>query len=307
MKGKDIISAFDFRKNDFLQLFTDAKICERLGKLKIAEDKMAVSVFFEPSTRTRLSFTSAMLKIGGKVLDFGGIEASALKKGESFEDTVRMVDGYQPDVIIIRHKVEGSAQVAADICKHPVINGGDGMREHPTQALTDLYTMMKVFGKLDGLRVALLGDLKHGRTLSSLSYSLSMFNGVKLYCIAPEVLQMRPDVLDKLNGKMDCESLNSLADLRDEIDVLYVTRIQKERFTDTKEYEKLKGVYVVNPDSLKKMKKLPIVMHPLPRVDEITTDVDSMPQAKYFEQAANGMYVRMALLINVMGLRVPRT
>lgn len=305
MKGKDIISAFDFKKEDFLRLFKDAKICERKGTLRIAEDKMAILVFLEPSTRTRLSFNGAVLKLGGKVMDFGSIEASALMKGESFEDTIRMLDGYDPDVIILRHKVEGSAQVAADVSRHPVINGGDGTREHPTQALTDLYTMFKAFGKIDGLRVGLLGDLKHGRTLSSLSYALSMFNGVKLYCIAPQILQMRPEVLEKVSGKMEYESYNSLEDLHDEIDVLYVTRVQKERFTDLQEYEKAKGSYIISPSLLHKLKKLPIVMHPLPRVDEITTEVDSMPQAKYFEQAANGMYVRMALLASVMGLKIP--
>lgn len=305
MKGKDIISAFDFRREDFLQLFKDAKVCEQLGTLRIAEDKMAITVFLEPSTRTRLSFTSAMLKLGGRVMDFGSIEASALMKGESFEDTITMLDGYDPDVIIIRHKVEGSAKVAADVSEHPVINGGDGMREHPTQALTDLYTMMKAFGKIDGLRVGLLGDLKHGRTLSSLSYALSMFKDTKIYCIAPEALQMRQEVLDKISGKMEYESYTSLEKLKDEIDVLYVTRIQKERFSDLKEYERLKGSYIISPSLLSKLKKVPIVMHPLPRVDEITTDVDKMPQAKYFEQAANGMYVRMALLASVMGLKIP--
>ncbi|MGQ9788862.1 MAG: aspartate carbamoyltransferase [Candidatus Hadarchaeaceae archaeon] len=304
MKGRDIISAFDFTREEFMRLFNEAKICERERNLRIAEDKMAITVFLEPSTRTRLSFTAAMLKIGGKVMDFGSIEASALMKGESFEDTIKMIDGYDPDVIIIRHKVEGSAKMAADIAENPVINGGDGMHEHPTQALLDLYTMYKTFGKIDGLRIALLGDLKHGRTLSSLSYALSIFNNVKLYCIAPPILQMRPEVIEKIKDKMPCKFYNSLDELDEEIDVLYVTRVQKERFTDLQEYERVKNSYIVTPSLLSKLKKIPIVMHPLPRVNEITTDVDTMPQAKYFEQATNGMYIRMALLAEVMGLRI---
>lgn len=305
MEGKDILSAFDFKKEDFLRLFSDAKVCERKGTLRIAEDKMAITMFLEPSTRTRLSFTGAMLKLGGKVMDFGSIEASALMKGESFEDTIKMLDGYGPDVIIMRHKVEGSAKIAADVSKHPVINGGDGTHEHPTQALTDLYTMFKTFGKIDGLRVGLVGDLKHGRTLSSLSYALTMFKDVKLYCIAPPILQMRPEVLETIKGKIEYESYNSVEDVDDEIDVLYVTRVQRERFTDLQEYERVKGSYIISPSLLSKLKKVPIVMHPLPRVNEITTEVDSMPQAKYFEQARNGMYVRMALLASVMGLKIP--
>jgi len=305
MKDKDIISAYDFRKEDFLRLFKEAKVFERKKPLRIAEDRIMITVFLEPSTRTRLSFTGAMLNLGGKVMDFGTIEASSLMKGESFEDTIRMLDGYDPDVIVLRHKVEGSAKIAADISKHPVINGGDGTREHPTQALTDLYTMAKTFGRIDGLKIGLLGDLKHGRTLPSLSYALSMFNDIKLYCIAPQTLQMKQEVLDKINGKIECRSLNSLDDLTEEIDVLYVTRVQKERFTDPQEYEKAKGSYIISLKSLSKLKKIPIIMHPLPRVDEITTEVDSLPQAKYFEQAANGMYVRMALLAEVMGLKIP--
>lgn len=245
------------------------------------------------------------MKLGGNVMDFGSIEASSLMKGESFEDTIKMLDGYDPDVIILRHKVEGSAKVAADVSKHPVINGGDGTHEHPTQALTDLYTMFKIFGKIDGLKVALAGDLKHGRTLSSLSYALSMFNNVKLYCVAPPALQMRPEVLEAIKGKLDYESYSSVEEVDDEIDVLYVTRVQRERFTDLQEYERIKGSYIISSPLLLKLKKVPIVMHPLPRVNEITTDVDSMPQAKYFEQARNGLYVRMALLSAVMGLKIP--
>jgi len=306
VKGKDVLSAFDFRKEDFLHLFQSAKICEKKRTLRVAKDKMAITMFLEPSTRTRLSFTGAMLKLGGKVMDFGSIEASALMKGESFEDTIKMLDGYDPDVIIMRHKVEGSAKVAADISEHPVINGGDGTHEHPTQALTDLYTMFKTFGKIDGLRVGLVGDLKHGRTLSSLSYALTMFKGVKLSCIAPPMLQMRPEVLETIKGKIDYTSYNSVEEVDGELDVLYVTRVQKERFADLQEYERVKGSYIISPGTLSKMKKVPIIMHPLPRVNEITTDVDPMPQAKYFEQAANGMYVRMALLASVMGLKIPR-
>jgi aspartate carbamoyltransferase catalytic subunit len=306
MKGKDILSAFDFDKDTFLQLFKDAEVAAQREKLRIAEDKTMITAFFEPSTRTRLSFTSAMLGLGGKVIDMGAAEATALMKGESFEDTIRMLDGYKPDVIVLRHKAEGSARKAADLARSPVINAGDGTNEHPTQALTDLYTMWKIFGKIDGLKVGLLGDLKHSRTTSSLSYALSMFENIELIFIAPRDLRMRQEVLDKISGRIKFSSLTSIDELMDEIDVLYVTRVQRERFLDPREYEKIKKSYVVNLDFLSKLKKIPIIMHPLPRVDELAVEVDSLPQAKYFEQAANGVYVRMALLAGVLGLRIPQ-
>lgn len=305
MKGNDILSALDFSKDVFLQLFEDAEVAARSGVLRIAENRTLLTAFFEPSTRTRLSFTAAMLRLGGKVVDLGSAEATSLMKGESFEDTIKMLDGYESDIIVLRHKVEGSARRAADIARHPVINAGDGTNEHPTQALTDLYTMWKTFGKIDGLKIGLLGDLKHSRTTSSLSYALSMFKDIKLYCIAPRVLQMRQEVLDKISGKIEHQSLTSIDELVDEIDVLYVTRVQKERFPDPREYEKVKGSYIVDLGFLSKLKRIPVVMHPLPRVNELTTEVDSLPQAKYFEQAVNGMYVRMALLASVMGLQFP--
>ena len=305
MKGKDIVSALDLDRDILLQLFEGAEAATRSKAFRIAEDRTLITAFFEPSTRTRLSFTAAMLKLGGKVADFGTVETTSLKKGESFEDTIKMLDGYEPDVIVLRHKIEGSARIAADIARHPVVNAGDGKNEHPTQALTDLYTMWKLFGKIDGLKVGLLGDLKHSRTVSSLSYTLSMFKDIKLYCIAPRILQMRQEVLDKISGKIEYQSLAGIDELVDEIDVLYITRVQKERFTDPQEYEKVKGSYIVDPSFLSKLKKTPVIMHPLPRVNEITTEVDSLPQAKYFEQATNGMYVRMALLASIMGLKIP--
>lgn len=304
MKGKDILSALDFSKDVFLQLFEGAEVAARSGALRIAENRTLITAFFEPSTRTRLSFTAAMLRLGGKVVDLGTAEATSLMKGESFEDTIKMLDGYEPDIIVLRHKIEGSARKAADIARHPIINAGDGANEHPTQTLTDLYTMVKIFGRIDGLKIGLLGDLKHSRTVNSLSYALSMFKDIKLYCIAPRVLQMRQEVLDKISGKIEYQSLTSIDELVDEIDVLYVTRIQKERFPDPRKYEKIKGSYIVDLGFLSKLKKMPVIMHPLPRVNELTTEVDSLPQAKYFEQAVNGMYVRMALLANIMGLRI---
>ena len=258
MKGKDIVSALDFDRDILLQLFEDAEAATRSKAFRIAEDRTLITAFFEPSTRTRLSFTTAMLKLGGKVADFGTVESTSLKKGESFEDTIKMLDGYEPDVIVLRNKVEGSARIAADIARHPVINAGDGKNEHPTQALTDLYTMIKTFGKIDGLKVGLLGDLKHSRTVSSLSYALSMFKDIKLYCIAPQILQMRQEVLDKINGKIEYQSLAGIDELVDEIDVLYITRVQKERFTDPQEYEKVKGSYIVDPGFLSKLKKTPV-------------------------------------------------
>jgi len=305
MESKDILSALDFSRDDLLKLFEDAEKVRDRSALRIAEGKTLLTAFFEPSTRTRLSFTLAMLRLGGKIADLGAKEATSLMKGESFEDTIRMLDGYGPDVIVLRHKTEGSAKKAAELARCPIINAGDGANEHPTQALTDLYTMWKIFGKMDGLRVGLLGDLKHSRTTSSLSYALSMFKDIKLYCVAPQILQMRREVLDKINGRAEYRLLTSIDELTDDIDILYVTRVQKERFPDPREYEKVRGGYTVDLDFLSKFKKIPMIMHPLPRVDELAVEVDSLPQAKYFEQATNGMYVRMALLASVMGLKIP--
>lgn len=305
LKGKDIISALDLTRNDVERLISLAETLRReiaeKGVLDYAKNKIMATVFIEPSTRTRLSFQFAMTKLGGTVVDFGLVEASSIKKGESFEDTMRMVDGYEPDVIVLRQKVPGNAAKAAEICVAPVINAGDGWNEHPTQALLDVYTMWRELGRIDGLNVGIMGDLKYGRTPSSLSYLLSKFDNVTLYYIAPKQLQIRPEVLENIGGTKYVQ-VERPEEVIEELDVLYVTRLQKERFEDPSEYERLKGSYNINRAFLRKFSKIPIIMHPLPRVFELSTDVDDMPQAKYFEQAKNGMYIRAALVKEVLGV-----
>ena len=305
LNGKDIISALDITREDVERLNQLAdKLRDEINKkgvLDYAKNKIMATVFIEPSTRTRLSFQFAMVKIGGTVIDFGPAEASSMMKGESFEDTMRMVDGYDPDVIVLRQSVPGNAALAAKICKAPVINAGDGWNEHPTQALLDIYTIWRIFGRIDGLKIGIMGDLKYGRTQSSLSYLLSKFKDVTIYYIAPKQLQIREEVLKKI-GNTKYVQAERPEEVIEELDVLYVTRLQKERFEDQSEYERLKGSYNINRAFLEKFKKIPIIMHPLPRVFELSTDVDDLPQAKYFEQAKNGVYIRAALIKEVLGV-----
>ncbi len=305
LRGRDIISALQFEREDVERLIDAAeslrKEIEEKGILDYARNKILATVFLEPSTRTRLSFQFAMVKLGGQVIDFGLAEAASIAKGESFEDTMRMVDGYDPDIIVLRQKVPGNAAKAAEICKAPVINAGDGWNEHPTQALLDVYTIWRELKRIDGIRIGIMGDLKYGRTPSSLSYILSKFKDIKIYYIAPEQLQIRPEVLEKIKG-VDYEKVDRPEKVMEELDVLYVTRLQKERFEDPSEYERLKGSYNVNRGLLSKFKHIPIIMHPLPRVFELSTDVDDLPQAKYFEQAKNGMYIRAALIKEILGV-----
>jgi len=303
--ARDIITAKDFRRDWLLSVFESAdSIQKEIGRRRIlahARDRILTTVFLEPSTRTRLSFQFAMKRLGGEVIDFGPEVASSIAKGESFDDTIRMVDGYSPDIIVLRSREVGSAQRAASIAEAPVINAGDGWNEHPTQALLDVYTMWKIFGRVDGLRVGIMGDLKYGRTPSSLSYCLSKFNGVRLCFIAPPQLQIRQEVLDSLN-EVKWVKFNSLAEVNEELDVLYVTRLQKERFESPAEYERVRGSYRLTVSLLKSLPKTPIIMHPLPRVDELPTEIDGLPEAKYIEQAKNGVVVRAALIKYILGV-----
>jgi len=299
----DIISTLNLKRKFYESLFKETntlrKKLERKSMLDVCADSVLATVFMEPSTRTRLSFQFAMTKIGGRVIDFGPVEATSTAKGETFEDSMRMVDGYSPDVIVVRSKVVGAAQVAADICSTPVINAGDGTNEHPTQAMLDLYTMQKARGKIDGVKVGLMGDLSHSRTTSSLSYALDQFNDVTVYYIAPAELQIRPNVVASLKH-IQIEKKENYESIISNLDFLYVTRLQKERFTDPAEYDRLKGSYQLDKSSLSKYQRLPFIMHPLPRVDELNPDIDGLPVAKYFEQAKNGMYVRAALLKRIV-------
>jgi len=261
--------------------------------------KMLATLFFEPSTRTRLSFESAMLRLGGSAIGFAEPKVASVEKGENLADTVRVVESYA-DVLAVRHPLEGAARVAAEFASVPVINAGSGAEEHPTQALLDLYTMVKEKKSIDGLSIALVGDLRYGRTVHSLSYALSNYK-VKLYLISPESLRMRREVLETVKGRMRVVEKTVLEEVVPELDVLYVTRIQKERFPDPAEYAKVKGVYKIDLTLLKNAKEDMIVLHPLPRVDEIAAEVDETPHARYFQQVWNGIVTRMVLLALILG------
>ncbi len=301
-KGRDIVSIKELSKEEMDIIFEVARemipIAKGERKNNLLEGKILATLFFEPSTRTRLSFESAMNRLGGSVIGFSNPSATSISKGETLADTVRVMDSYS-DVIVIRHPYEGSARLAAEFAKNPVINAGDGAGQHPTQTLLDLFTIHQEFGEIEGLNVALIGDLKYGRTVHSLAYALS-YLGANIYLVSPELLRMPSHIIRELKEKpMETDKIE---DVIEDVDVLYVTRIQKERFPDPTEYKKVAGSYRITPELLKKAKDRAIVMHPLPRVDEIESDVDYTKHARYFQQAFNGVPVRMALLALVLGV-----
>ena len=298
-KSKDIISINDFSKEELLHILKVVKQMEEKPKSNLLKGKILAALFFEPSTRTRLSFISAMEQLSGRVIGFSTANVTSMHKGESLWDTIKMTEQYA-DVIVIRHPLEGSARLAAEAASVPVINGGDGSNQHPTQTILDLYTIQKTKGKLENLHVGFVGDLKYGRTVHSLVIALSHFNPT-FYFIAPEELQIPESYLDELfQKKVKYYKTSDLMRFSKELDLLYVTRIQKERFPEPLEYEKFKGVYRIDESFLNHVKKDLKIMHPLPRVDEIDKSVDSTEHAAYFEQAANGIPVRKALLALVL-------
>ena len=300
-KGRDILSmkAFSRSEIDFiLDKATDIEPLWVTGS-DMLKGKVLATLFFEPSTRTRLSFESAMIKLGGGVIGFAEPKVSSVAKGETLSDTARVVDNYS-DAIVIRHPSEDAAREAAEAASVPVINAGSGSLEHPTQALLDLHTIRAAKGRIDGLKIALIGDLLYGRTVHSLMYALSNYD-VKLYLLSPKQLKMRGDVIRDVEGKIDYEEGDDLDQVLRKLDVLYVTRIQKERFPSLADYEKVKGAYRIDRRLLKRAKRDLIVMHPLPRINEIATDVDDTPHAWYFKQVRHGVYLRMALLALVLG------
>ena len=299
-KGRDVISLRDFTRSDIEHLLETAELMEPLtGGSKMLEGRILATLFFEPSTRTRMSFESAMHKLGGSCISISEPRTSAIEKGESLTDTIRTIENYC-DVIAVRHPQDGSARLAAEVASIPVINGGSGAEEHPTQALLDLYTIKREIGKIDGLNIALLGDLRYGRTVHSLVYGLALYN-TTLYFVSPESLRIRREILEEVGSKVDVHEENDIRDIMPKIDVLYVTRIQRERIPDPEEYEKVKGAYRVTLDHLRNVKRNLIIMHPLPRVDEISTDVDETPYAKYFKQMWYGLVTRMAILSLTLG------
>jgi len=300
--NRDIISLRDFSREEIDYVLEIAEAMESIAKTgsDMLKGKILATLFFEPSTRTRLSFEVAMQRLGGSTIGFAEAEIASVKKGENLADTVRVVQNYA-DVIALRHPLEGAARLAAEFADVPVINAGSGAEEHPTQALLDLYTIRKEKNRIDGLNVALVGDLRYGRTVHSLAYALSMYN-VKLFLVSPESLRMREEVLRSIKDKIDVEERASVEEIVPEVDVLYVTRIQRERFPDPAEYAKVKGSYKIDLEVLKNAKEDLIILHPLPRVDEISAEVDNTPYAKYFQQVWNGIVVRMALLALILGV-----
>ena len=300
-KGRDIISLKDFSRQEIDYVLEMARLMEPIAKTgsDLLTNKILASLFFEASTRTRLSFESAMNRLGGSSIGFAEAEIASVRKGENLADTIRVVENYA-DVIILRHPLEGAARLAAEFANVPIINGGSGAEEHPTQALLDLYTIIKAKGNIDGLNIALVGDLRYGRTVHSLAYALSLYNA-NLSFVSPDILRMRREVLDVIKEKIEVQEMDNLKDVISDVDVLYVTRIQKERFPDAAEYAKVKGSYRVDLELLEKAKSDMIMLHPLPRIDEIAPEVDSTKHAKYFQQVWSGIVTRMALLALLLG------
>tara|TARA_B100001142_G_scaffold218969_1_gene217106 strand:+ start:226 stop:1155 length:930 start_codon:yes stop_codon:yes gene_type:complete len=292
-----IISIHDLSKDDLEKIYSKTnEILEMKTEQRqeMASGKTLGYLFFEPSTRTTLSFQSAMALIGGTSFGIADATSSSIKKGESLADTVKIMSGYA-DVIVLRHSLDGASKFAAEISTKPVINAGSGTTEHPTQAILDLYTIKKELGKIDGKNIGIVGDLKYGRTVYSLLYGLSNYD-VNVHLISPESLKIRTDFTYNLKGNLSYTESEDLDEYIEDLDVLYVTRIQKERFPDEEEYLKVKGSYIIGQDVVNKMKKDAILLHPLPRLDEISTDVDFTKQARYFQQAEYGKFTRAAIL-----------
>ena len=302
--GKDIISVKQFSRADLEYVFAVAHemrvMVERVGTFDLLKGKILANLFYEPSTRTSSSFAAAMERLGGSVISINEVRYSSVAKGESLPDTIRTLECYA-DVIVIRHPELGSAAIAAEAARKPVINAGDGVGEHPTQALLDAFTIHEELVQMDDLTVTMLGDLKYGRTVHSLSRLLSLYNA-KLNYVSPEILRMPPEIIAELEAKgIRQAEHNALDKVLPETDVLYVTRVQRERFESEEVYNSVKGAFVVDKNIMAGAKKKMIVMHPLPRVTEISTDFDDDPRAAYFRQMEFGLYVRMALLAMVLG------
>lgn len=299
--GRDIVSIKDFSREeiDYILQMTDVVGPMAKSGSHGLDGKVMATLFFEPSTRTRLSFESAMYRYGGNCLGFAEPKVTSVQKGENLADTVRVVESYA-DVLVIRHPLEGAARLAAEFASIPVINAGTGAEEHPTQAMLDLYTMRKELGKIDGLNIVLAGDLRYGRTVHSLAYALSLYD-INLYLVSPSILRMRKEVLEEVQGRIGIEELEDLSKVIPKADVIYMTRIQKERFGSLEDYEKVRGSYRLTAEDLTVAKPNMIVMHPLPRVDEIADGVDGTPHAKYFRQVWYGLLVRMSLIGLVLG------
>jgi len=301
MKNKSLVSINDFTREEHVRILELAGAFEKRPKQRILEDYVVATLFFEPSTRTRLSFESAATRLGARVIGFTDASSSSVTKGESLRDTILTVSNYC-DIIVMRHPREGSARFASEISKVPVINAGDGANQHPTQTLLDMYSIRKTQDSLDNLNIAFVGDLKYGRTVHSLVQALCNYN-TTFHLVSPQELKLPSSVkMDIKERNLTYHQYTELSEVIPNVDILYMTRIQKERFSDPLDYEKVKNAYVLRNNMLEGAKSNLRIMHPLPRVNEITTDVDDNPKAYYFTQALNGVFVRQALLASILGV-----
>ncbi|MDR0296025.1 MAG: aspartate carbamoyltransferase [Prevotellaceae bacterium] len=302
MKNKHLISITDFSKEEYLKILDAAEDFEKQPVQNIATGKIVATLFFEPSTRTRLSFESAANRMGAKVIGFSDASSSSTAKGESLSDTIKTVCCYA-DLIVMRHPLEGSARWASEVASVPVINAGDGANQHPTQCLLDLYSIRKTQKTLDSLNIALVGDLKYGRTVHSLVEAMCNFN-TTFHLISPESLKLPSSVKMHIKESgLKYHQYTEIQEAIDKVDVLYMTRVQRERFLDIQDYEKVKNAYILEQSTLKNSKSNLKILHPLPRVNEIHTNIDDTQQAYYFQQAQNGVYVRQALIASILGLK----
>jgi len=299
---KSLISIQDFTKEEILHILEVAKEFEANREQTFLAGKVVACLFFEPSTRTRLSFEAAVNRLGARVIGFPDSRNTSVSKGETLEDTIKIVSNYA-DLIVMRHPQAGAAAIAASVASVPVVNAGDGANQHPSQTLLDMYSILKTQGRLDNLMINMVGDLKYGRTVHSLTEAMSQFDSKFIYT-SPEELKMPQKYLDFLNDKgVAFEECERIEEHLNDCDILYMTRVQQERFSDMDEYNKVKDFYKLSADMLGDVKPTMKIMHPLPRVGEITTDVDDTPYAYYFQQAGNGMYIRMAIISYLLGYR----
>jgi len=304
LRGKDLISVRDLEKADIETLLKRAEEMDSTlsagRRLDVLREMIVATLFFEPSTRTKMSFQTASKRLGAQNINFTSVESSSMKKGETLADTLRMVDGYS-DLLIMRHAAEGAARYGAEICQHPLINAGDGGNQHPTQTLLDLFAIRKMKGKISGLSVYLVGDLKYARTMRSLLYGLAMF-GAGVTLIAPEGLEMDPKMVEEVKERFGASVTQKSALELSGADVAYVCRIQKERFADPYEAEKVQKKFRITMDALKGVKDDLAILHPLPKIDEMDPQIDSTKYARYFEQAKLGVPMRMAIIAEIMGV-----
>jgi aspartate carbamoyltransferase catalytic subunit len=300
---KDLISITDYSKDEYLRIMELASKFEKEPNQDLLKGKVVATLFFEPSTRTRLSFETAINRLGGKIIGFADSGVTSVKKGETLHDTIKMVNNYA-DLIVIRHPLEGAARYAAEVASVPVLNAGDGANQHPTQTLLDMYSILKTQGTLDNINIFMVGDLKYGRTVHSLLMAMSQFEKPVFNFIAPEELLMPEEYKIYLRDKgIKYFEHKEFTDIISEADIIYMTRVQKERFSDPIEYEKVKNVYILRNSMLKKTKPNLRVLHPLPRINEIHPDVDLNEKAYYFEQARNGVFTREAIIAHTMNLK----